>query len=1120
MSAPRIIRVSSTHKTQKDLILDIDYLTKTEAEEQLARLDPGYSVLFFDADKYSKKPGFFLSFKFKSVIYHRRLANLKIEKVTRNDNGMKEVAVDIKVIKFLQNDVLPFREKLFYFILAMVKNKNWIEKELASNKEREKRLLDWMNEMDFKEFMIYLMSAHSQQEKSMAGRGDIVIYKKDRKGEGGYSIKELLIDTEHCRFCFINNLGQPEEFREDIRDDFNKILFDFLKVDASRSFLVKKTLGYDKSELDVLFNLQVARPIITTVIDSKGKIELLSQMDLLLDMCGIDATTNSEYLGEVMDCLNQISSAISTPDDPEAEKMDWIKRGVFQSLLKIFPHCGLEQQHEMFNLNLKVCEALFANNLQSSRIFYNTVWNFINEKFSDKKCCSLVFHALTVLVPKSNILASIFMSDSGIPRLVKAYKQLVMGEQGRLQIASSFLQNSDTKSTKSSILTTWQSRTTFKDEIPSTEDLTKHTPREQTLGEIFARGESKEIKPVEESRKVSTWYQTTEDPPKPSFLAPIDLSSNVKRSNFVVKSKMTPEEQMKDLGKRLGESCISADLATLLSFKAKHEREKESRNRRRTTIQTSPIVQTIPERSNSWINKGLRVPNPRIVNEVAQDYGVVMQIQIFRLLAIIMNLLGRFIEIESNPVGEQNIQKEDSVLKADIDFIKQNVKCPVNLVFSVILNSYRGISTKQNSHEFMASGKMIMASIADSIELCHREGWYKIGKQFPAIILPNFRKKIDLLLFRIHSRLVSAVQIDDLSEITDQLILLGDYLESSRTRVMPCQVVDVCFDILLQIKYWLVRQPFIEHILLTKALFRVFDEIAEQNQEFVNLNTMLLTILIHKDATAQYFQSYTQYVLTRKTGTTQFTITRATPRVMLLTRAQSKPRIATSPEIHISSTQVEVNMTEFLSKDENRDYLEKLQAGAIRHYLTVVKMICFEYSPIADTNTIETLLSLIKKLSFLTCPDGIFQKLLATETVSFEIKKLCLKVLIKILSIREKNLPLFSTEYIDSYITFHYLQFLKLYNNDSISPQTLVLCRQHLRILISFARSKNEAIKQKFYQLRVMHFLVHEVNLEYEAPLIAKNLIETKKKKETELAAQALAKAEAAKLASKKEKKK
>jgi hypothetical protein len=60
----------------------------------------------------------------------------------------------------------------------------------------------------------------------------------------------------------------------------------------------------------------------------------------------------------------------------------------------------------------------------------------------------------------------------------------------------------------------------------------------------------------------------------------------------------------------------------------------------------------------------------------------------------------------------------------------------------------------------MTSGKMIMASLADSIELFHRDGWNKIEKEIPASLLPNFRKKVDLLLYRIYSRLTCAVQLE------------------------------------------------------------------------------------------------------------------------------------------------------------------------------------------------------------------------------------------------------------------------------------------------------------------------------------------------------------------------
>jgi hypothetical protein len=60
----------------------------------------------------------------------------------------------------------------YYHILIL------LEKELTTNKAKQKKLLDWMDEMDFKEYMIYLSIANTQSYS--VGRGDIVIYAKDR----------------------------------------------------------------------------------------------------------------------------------------------------------------------------------------------------------------------------------------------------------------------------------------------------------------------------------------------------------------------------------------------------------------------------------------------------------------------------------------------------------------------------------------------------------------------------------------------------------------------------------------------------------------------------------------------------------------------------------------------------------------------------------------------------------------------------------------------------------------------------------------------------------------------------------------------------------------------------
>jgi hypothetical protein len=50
----------------------------------------------------------------------------------------------------------------------------------------------------------------------------------------------------------------------------------------------------------------------------------------------------------------------------------------------------------------------------------------------------------------------------------------------------------------------------------------------------------------------------------------------------------------------------------------------------------------------------------------------------------------------------------------------------------------------------------------------------------------------------------------------------------------------------------------------------------------------------------------------------------------------------------------------------------------------------------------------------------------------------------------------------------HWISFVKLYHSFDFSDSSLELCDLHLKILLTFAMQKNEDVKMKFYQLRVM----------------------------------------------------
>lgn len=72
---------------------------------------------------------------------------------------------------------------------------------------------------------------------------------------------------------------------------------------------------------------------------------------------------------------------------------------------------------------------------------------------------------------------------------------------------------------------------------------------------------------------------------------------------------------------------------------------------------------------------------------------------------------------------------------------------------------------------------------------------------------------------------------------------------------------------------------------------------------------------------------------------------------------------------------------------------------------------------------------------------------------------------------------------VDFYIRFHYLAFVKLYvpyapeRGAHGDPRE---CTLHLKVLRAFAGNKNSLVKRRFHQLRIMDFLIREIDLEFE----------------------------------------
>ena len=126
----------------------------------------------------------------------------------------------------------------------------------------------------------------------------------------------------------------------------------------------------------------------------------------------------------------------------------------------------------------------------------------------------------------------------------------------------------------------------------------------------------------------------------------------------------------------------------------------------------------------------------------------------------------------------------------------------------------------------------------------------------------------------------------------------------------------------------------------------------------------------------------------------------------------------------------------------------------------------------------------LNKLNFLISPldGGYFWQIIASKNIEsfpFVLRHSLMTFFSELFSY-EGSPYLRWKVYTDQYIGFHYINFVKLYNNPYADSETLELCRLNLEVLLRFAVIRTDDIVRKFYQLCCIDFLVQEVSLEQE----------------------------------------
>ena len=491
-----------------------------------------------------------------------------------------------------------------------------------------------------------------------------------------------------------------------------------------------------------------------------------------------------------------------------------------------------------------------------------------------------------------------------------------------------------------------------------------------------------------------------------------------------IEYKRSATEELETLAMNLGETYMTQDLTALLSQLQDDSESVKDRKAKRITVALTAI--------SIFEDREIIPVNPTAALGFKNSCYYKIKCSILRVLARLTRNWDYF------------------------DYIPN----PVNLLFSELLVSYKEMHLTYDNN-FRKLIYNVLTNYSDHVEYIHRFKFRTITADFSLERVKCYRRKLDKFVWRVYNHLLPSVEAKNIDEADTHLNLLCEYMQNCPTGVMSSQVVDVCMSTLLLIKEFILSKGRFsvknkDHAKLIHKLLEVLDQIAIQNNHGP-MNEFLMYIMIETNEFWKFMMNYAGHVLMNK----------AFEKVI-----SGVPR-----------------------STEGRTNLKKYRAQVFKHYTVCLMLIQRQVSfyekeelkqvPFAKEAR-ENVTKYLNDFEFLLHPHtGFILQLLNSNKGSFGTFSLQKEILLFLIEVFTPKYSVYLTRrsYIDAYISYSYLNFIKLYHSVSQDENTLELIHLNLMLLITFAKNKNEKITMKFYQLRVMDFLVREVNLEYEITL-------------------------------------